>query len=192
MLRVALCAFLLMLAGCSSPGAFFGAVDGPPFGALPADSQQATVYIYRPQNQWSDEELEAPGLFINNELIGSLPSNGYFALSFAPGSYPLQMRRPLLGSFWTFFAGGSLDFTLIAGFTLEARAGEVYYLRYDETHTPPKYEHTAGQGAGPLQLVGRELGSREIPATRQVQEPVSIAASGKEVEGPGFFERIGL
>ncbi|WEJ71358.1 DUF2846 domain-containing protein [Pseudomonas sp. PSE14] len=192
MLRLALCAFLLLLAGCSSPGAFFGALDGPMFSALPSDPQHATVYIYRPQNQWSDEELEAPGLFLNNELIGSLPSNGYFAMSFAPGSYKLQMRRPLLGSFWTCFAGGTLDFTLISGFALEAKAGQVYYLRYDETHTPPKFQHNAGEGAGPLNLVGNELGSREIPATRQVQAPVSIAASGKTVEGPGFFERIGL
>lgn len=192
MLRLALCAFLLLLAGCSSPGAFFGALDGPPFSAQPNDPQRATVYIYRPQNQWSDEELEAPGLFLSNELIGSLPSNGYFAMSFEPGSYQLQMRRPLLGSFWTFFAGGTLDFTLISGFGLEARAGEVYYLRYDETHTPPKFQHNAGEGAGPLNLVGKELGSREIPATRQVQEPVSFAASGKEIRTPGFFERIGL
>jgi len=192
MLRLALCAFLLLLAGCSSPGAFFGALDGPMFSAQPSDPQHATVYIYRPQNQWSDEELEAPGLFLNNELIGSLPSNGYFAMSFEPGSYPLQMRRPLLGSFWTFFAGGTLDFTLISGFALEAKAGQVYYLRYDETHTAPKFQHNAGEGAGPLNLVGNELGSREIPATRQVQEPVSFAVSGKEIRKPGFFERIGL
>lgn len=192
MLRLALCAVFLLLAGCSSPGAFFGALDGPPFSAQPSDPQLATVYIYRPQNQWSDEELEAPGLFLNNELIGSLPSNGYFAMSFAPGSYPLQMRRPLLGSFWTFFAGGTLDFTLISGFALEARAGEVYYLRYDETHTPPKFEHNAGEGAGPLNLVGKELGSREIPATRQVQPPVRIAASGRKVEEPGFWQKLGM
>lgn len=192
MLRLALCAAFLMLVGCSTPGAFFGALDGPPFSAQPGDAQHATVYIYRPQNQWSDEELEAPGLFLNNELIGSLPSNGYFAMHFAPGSYPLQMRRPLLGSFWTFFAGGGLDFTLIAGFALEARAGEVYYLRYDETHTPPKFQHNAGEGAGPLNLVGQELGSREIPATRQVQAPVSIAASGHKVEPSGFWQSLGM
>ncbi|PXC03903.1 hypothetical protein C0043_31375, partial [Pseudomonas aeruginosa] len=116
------------LVGCSTPGAFFGAVDGPAFVAHPsADASHATVYLYRPRSQWADEELEAPGIFLNNELIGSLPSNGYLAFEFETGSYKLEMRRPLAGSFWTLFADGPMDFTRIASFMLEARAGSVYY-----------------------------------------------------------------
>ncbi|WP_213952567.1 DUF2846 domain-containing protein, partial [Escherichia coli] len=49
--------------------------------------------LYRPRSQWADEELEAPGIFLNNELIGSLPSNGYLAFEFETGSYKLEMRR---------------------------------------------------------------------------------------------------
>ncbi|VTL97665.1 Protein of uncharacterised function (DUF2846) [Pseudomonas aeruginosa] len=144
------------LVGCSTPGAFFGALDGPVFATHPAaDASHATVYLYRPQSQWADEELEAPGIFLNNELIGSLPSNGYLAFEFETGSYKLEMRRPLAGSFWTLFADGPMDFTRIASFVLDARAGAVYYLRYDELAPPPKSEHPAGEGDGPLQLVGR-------------------------------------
>ncbi len=157
------------LVGCSTPGAFFGAVDGPAFVAHPsADASHATVYLYRPRSQWADEELEAPGIFLNNELIGSLPSNGYLAFEFETGSYKLEMRRPLAGSFWTLFADGPMDFTRIASFMLEARAGSVYYLRYDELNPPPKSEHPAGEGDGPLQLVATDLGAAEIGATHQV------------------------
>ena len=158
------------LVGCSTPGAFFGAVDGPAFVAHPsADASHATVYLYRPRSQWADEELEAPGIFLNNELIGSLPSNGYLAFEFETGSYKLEMRRPLAGSFWTLFADGPMDFTRIASFMLEARAGSVYYLRYDELNPPPKSEHPAGEGDGPLQLVAADLGAAEIGATHHVQ-----------------------
>lgn len=183
------------LVGCSTPGAFFGAVDGPAFVAHPsADASHATVYLYRPRSQWADEELEAPGIFLNNELIGSLPSNGYLAFEFETGSYKLEMRRPLAGSFWTLFADGPMDFTRIASFMLEARAGSVYYLRYDELNPPPKSEHPAGEGDGPLQLVAADLGAAEIGATHQVYNPCSSppaatgnacsARSGKASGGP--------
>ncbi|MEF2079354.1 DUF2846 domain-containing protein [Pseudomonas aeruginosa] len=181
------------LVGCSTPGAFFGAPDGPAFVAHPsADASHATVYLYRPRSQWADEELEAPGIFLNNELIGSLPSNGYLAFEFEIGSYKLEMRRPLAGSFWTLFADGPMDFTRIASFMLDARAGAVYYLRYDELNPPPKSEHPAGEGDGPLQLVAADLGAAEIGATHQVQEPMQFAASGyrKRVQR-SFWEGVG-
>ncbi|MEL7940326.1 DUF2846 domain-containing protein [Pseudomonas delhiensis] len=191
MLRSLLGLVLLLLAGCSTPGAFFGATDGQAFAPLqPSDARHALLYLYRPQNQWADEELEAPGLFLNNELIGSLPSNGYLALEFEPGSFKLEMRRPLFGSFWTFFADGPLDFTRIASFMLEARAGGVYYLRYDEDRVPGKRSHS--EGDGPLQLIEARLAEAEIARTRLVQEPAQIAASGYEVRRQQrFWQGVG-
>ncbi|MCR3835301.1 DUF2846 domain-containing protein [Pseudomonas aeruginosa] len=111
---------------------------------------------------------------------------------FETGSYKLEMRRPLAGSFWTLFADGPMDFTRIASFMLEARAGSVYYLRYDELNPPPKSEHPAGEGDGPLQLVAADLGAAEIGATHQVQEPMQFAASGyrKRVQR-SFWEGVG-
>ncbi|MHA5544712.1 DUF2846 domain-containing protein, partial [Pseudomonas aeruginosa] len=77
-------------------------------------------------------------------------------------------------------------------FMLEARAGSVYYLRYDELNPPPKSEHPAGEGDGPLQLVAADLGAAEIGATHQVQEPMQFAASGyrKRVQR-SFWEGVG-
>ena len=115
---------LLCLAGCSTPGAFFSASDGPLFTPRTlGDEDHALVYIYRPQSDWADQELEAPGIFLNKNLIGSLPSNSYLVLEFEVASYPLEMRRPLFGTFWTALADGMLDFNRIAGFNLDVGAG---------------------------------------------------------------------
>lgn len=180
-----------VLGGCSTPGAFFGATDGPPFqAAAPSDGEHALVYLYRPRSDWADQELEAPGVFLDNALIGSLPSNGHLALEFEAASYQLEMRRPLFGSYWTLFADGPLDFTLITSFALDASAGRLYYLRYDELDPPPK---NSGQpGNGPLQLVEQSLGSQEIGATRQVQPSQRVAASGEVVRPQqGFWRGVG-
>lgn len=183
-----------LLAGCSTPGAFFGDLDGEPFAPQRlSDENHAMVYLYRPRNDWADQELEAPGLFLDNQLIGSLPSNGYLALEFEAASYKLEMRRPLAGSFWTLLADGPLDFTLISSFTLDAAVGGTYYLRYDEDGPPPMGTAQAGGGEGPLQLVTAELAQAELRATRQVQPLAQVAASREEPERPqrGFWRSVG-
>lgn len=191
--RVLSVLLLSLLSACSTPGAFFEAVDGDPFTPLRAtDARHALVYLYRPQNQWADEELEAPGLFLGGTLIGSLPSNGYLVLEFEPGRFKLEMRRPLLGGFWTLLAGGPLDFNRIASFEFETRPGHVYYLRYDESRLPPKHAQVPGAGDGPLQLVNATLGQEEIVHTRQVQAPRRFTASGHEVRAERhFWQAIG-
>ncbi|AOE87233.1 DUF2846 domain-containing protein [Pseudomonas sp. TCU-HL1] len=182
-----------LLGGCSTPGAFFGATEGPAFQtAAPSDGDHALVYLYRPQNEWADQELEAPGIFLNNELIGSLPSNGYLVLEFEAASYKLEMRRPLFGSYWSLFADGPLDFTLITSFALDASAGRTYYLRYDELDPPPKNSEQPSAGNGPLQLVEEPLASQEITATRQVQPCERVAASGEVMRlQEGFWRGVG-
>ncbi len=182
-----------VLGGCSTPGAFFGATDGPMFKAeSPSDGEHALVYLYRPRSDWADQELEAPGIFLDNQLIGSLPSNGHLALEFEAASYRLEMRRPLFGSYWTLFAEGPLDFTLITSFALDASAGRTYYLRYDELDPPPKSSEQPAAGNGPLQLVAESLGREEIAATRQVQPNERIAASGERVRPQqGFWRGVG-
>ena len=150
----------LLLAGCSTPGTFFMPLQGPHFKAQPLpDEDNALVYLYRPQSDWGDQELEAPGVFLNNELIGVLPSGGYLALEFDVDNYRLEMRRPLFGSYWTLFADGPLEFTRIASFTLEAETGAVYYLRYDELNPPPAKDTQPEEGDGPLPGRGRAPGS---------------------------------
>ena len=64
------------LSACSTPGAFFGATEGPRFKPRSlSDENRVLVYLYRPQSSWADQELEAPGLFINNQLFSGLPSS---------------------------------------------------------------------------------------------------------------------
>lgn len=185
---------VVLLAACSTPGAFFGATDGEAFAPhVLSDENHALVYLYRPRNDWADQELEAPGLFLDNQLIGSLPSNGYLVLEFEAANYKLEMRRPLAGSFWTLLADGPLDFTLISSFTLDAAVGGIYYLRYDEDGPPPMGSALEGGGEGPLQLVSAELAQTELATTRQVQPLAHVAASREDPERPqrGFWRSVG-
>lgn len=194
MRRLLLSLPVVLLAGCSTPGAFFGELDGEAFAPQRlSDENHALVYLYRPRSDWADQELEAPGLFLDNRLVGSLPSNGYLVLEFDAASYKLEMRRPLAGSFWTLLADGPLDFTLITSFTLDAAVGATYYLRYDEDGPPPSDNGLESAGEGPLQRVSAELAESELGATRQVQPPVQIAASQEDPERPqrGFWRSIG-
>ncbi|MBX9753142.1 MAG: DUF2846 domain-containing protein [Pseudomonadaceae bacterium] len=189
--------FVLLLAsllgGCSSPGAFFGGTDGPLFKARSlSDENHVLVYLYRPQSAWADQELEAPGLFINNQLTGSLPSNGYLAVEFEVASYQLEMRRPLLGSYWTLMAESPMDFTRIASFALDAEAGATYYLRYDETNPPPHDESLSASGDGPLQLVSAKVALPELAATHRVQPFARIDANGEHIRPQrGFWRSVG-
>ncbi len=181
------------LSGCSTPGAFFGKTQGEPFREHQlSDNNHALVYLYRPQSDWADQELEAPALFLNNQLIGSLPSNGYLVLEFDVASYKLEMRRPLFGTYWSLLADGPLDFTLISSFALDAEAGATYYLRYDELNPPAVNEQAPSQGDGPLQLVSAAAAATEIAATREVQPLERIAASGEtERMQRSFWRKVG-
>ena len=182
-----------VLTACSSPGAFFGATDGQGFKPRGlSDANHALVYLYRPQSQWADDELEAPGLFINNHLNGALPSNGFRVMELEAASYQLEMRRPLMGSYWTLFAEGPMDFTRIASFALDAEVGETYYLRYDEINPPAHDEHFSVTGDGPLQMVSAKVALPELAATHEVQAFEQIAADGENVRAQrGFWRWVG-
>ncbi|MES2821079.1 MAG: DUF2846 domain-containing protein [Pseudomonadota bacterium] len=182
----------ILLAGCSTPGAFFGALDGEAFAPLVGDAEQALVYVYRPRTAWADQELEAPGLFLDHQPIGSLPSNGFLALALEAGTYQLEMRRPLFGSFWTLLAEGPVDFSRIISFALEVEAGSLHYLRYDELDPPPLNEVLTVASEGPLQRVSADLAQGELPATRQVQPLARIARRETRVRAQqGFWRGVG-
>lgn len=190
---------VLLLAGClsacSTPGAFFGATEGPLFKPRSlSDESRVLVYLYRPQSSWADQELEAPGLFINNQLFSGLPSGGYLVMELDTASYQLEIRRPLFGCYWTLLAESPMDFTRVASFALDAEAGATYYLRYDEVSTPPHDESLAASGDGPLQLVTEKTASGELVTSHRVKPFARIAASGEaHVRRPqrGFWRSIG-
>ena len=183
------------LSACSTPGAFFGATEGPLFKPRSlSDESRVLVYLYRPQSSWADQELEAPGLFINNQLFSGLPSGGYLVMELDTASYQLEIRRPLFGSYWTLLAESPMDFTRVASFALDAEAGATYYLRYDEVSTPPHDESLAASGDGPLQLVTEKIAFGELIISHRVKPFARIAASGEaHVRWPqrGFWRSIG-
>jgi hypothetical protein len=110
-----------------------------------------------------------------------LPSNGYPVMALEAVSYPLQMRRPLMGSYWTVLSAGPMDFTRIASFALYAEVGQTYYLGYDEINPPAPEQHVSVTGDGPLQAVSAKVALPELAATHEVQKFEKIAADGKNV-----------
>ena len=184
-----------LLAGCSTPGAFFTATQGPLFEPRRlSDENRVLVYLYRPQSSWADQELEAPGLFINNQLFSGLPSGGYLVMEFDTASYQLEIRRPLLGSYWTLLAESPMDFTRVASFALDAEAGATYYLRYDEVSPAPHDDSLAASGDGPLQLVSATAARDELQRSRRVKPFARIAANGEEHvrrSQRGFWRSVG-
>lgn len=190
---------LLLLTGwlsaCSTPGAFFGATEGPLFQPRSlSDENRVLLYLYRPQSSWADQELEAPGLFINNQLFSGLPSGGYLVMELDTASYQLEIRRPLLGSYWTLVAESPLDFTRVASFALDAEAGATYYLRYDELSPPPRDDSLAATGDGPLQLVSEQAALGELTRSHRVKPFARIAANGEthvRRSQRGFWRSVG-
>ncbi len=190
---------LLLLTGwltaCSTPGAFFGSTEGPLFKPRNlSDENRVLLYLYRPQSNWADQELEAPGLFINNQLFSGLPSGSYLVMELDTASYQLEIRRPLLGSYWTLVAESPMDFTRVASFALDAEAGATYYLRYDELSPPPHDDSLAASGDGPLQLVSEKVALGELTSSHRVKPFARIAANGEthvRSSQRGFWRSVG-
>lgn len=173
------------LGACSTLGGFFGDTQGAAYTAQqPTAPQRAIVYLYRPRSTWADQELEAPGLFVNNQLQGSLPSNGYLAFEIDPAHYQIELRRPLLGSYWTWLADSSFDFVSIAKLTLVSEAGSRYFFRYDELNPPPGKSPVPAVGDGPVQQVPAAVAETEIIHTRQLQPLRAVTPTAHE---PDFW-----
>ena len=189
--RPLLILLFLLLGGCASSGAFFGPINGTLYHPREAVADQALIFLYRPKSEWANQELEAPGLFLDNRHVGNLPSDSYLLLRAAPGRYKLEMRRPLFGLHWTLLADGPFDFNRIASFSLDAQAGRSYFLRFDELDPPPA-NGREGTGDGPLQLVGERLYGWEVLFTNQSQPELAVTPS-VEHERPqrGFWRRVG-
>ena len=183
---------LLLLAGCSTQGGYFGPTNGPIYLSRDSDPALALVYVYRPRSDWASQELEAPGVFLDNQRVGRLPNDSFLRLLAQPGSYKIEMRRPLFGTHWTLLADGPFDFTRIASFTLEVEPGKQYFLRYDELDAPAHHDDQTDQGDGPLRLVGHSLARQEIVFTNRIQKDREIQLTA-EHERPqrGFWRSVG-
>lgn len=160
---------MLLLSGCGinmavphTAGAWIWPASGSQFQPHTLeDPNNALLYIYRPANSWGADELQAPGVFIDGDLVFGLKSGAYGWVELPPGKYAFYARRPL----------GPLFLTSIFDVTLQVKSGERYFFRYSEqqplnmpqlTTQPDNYV-----ADGPLQQVPTSVGVAQIRYLKQ-------------------------
>jgi len=193
-IKFSLLAATLLFSGCTvyqSIGDSFGSYVSEPDGQLfkPVGEHwdykhTALLYVYRPASEWSMDELESPSFNLADERLFNVKGGGYTWYELEPGAYNIAMRRGLLG-----LEGIKNVFVLkeIARLELQAKAGQVYYLRYSEIDPPVVAEGQVPLGDGPLQLVTAELALNELSVTHMIDhggerlQPVSGQLSAASV-----------
>ncbi len=173
---VALLLLAFLAGGCtfyhsmgSSAGASVRTVSGPDFEPVSSDEwdeeEHALIYFYRPQSQWTDAELEAPSVYVDNTHYFNLRGGSYTWLEVYPGERQLDMRRPFIG---LEALGGTFDH--IVETTLEVEAGETYYIRYSEVNEPgnihPSLDDEHELAETDARLVDSETARSELEETR--------------------------
>jgi hypothetical protein len=125
---------------------------------LPTDSRNAIVYVYRPQSEWADDEIQTPGFFLNGQFISGLKSGSYFWFEVPASTYYFNAKRPLA----VFY------FTTVFEADLTLEGGKNYYFRYDEENPgPDKPEKGAPMlVVGPLHQLPQGEAMPEIRQTR--------------------------
>ena len=127
--------------------------------------RNALLYVYRPATRWSMDEVEAPSFNVNGERLFNIKGGSYTWYELEPGKYDFLVRRGIFG-----IEGlGPLTKTY-SDFSLNVKAGKVYYLRYSEIDPQGiiiTEDGTPG-GDGPLQLVGSDRAVPEIKDTRML------------------------
>ncbi len=134
-------------------GEFFKAV-------LPTDSRNAIVYVYRPQSDWNDQEVQSPGFFLNGKFLSGLKSGSYFWFEIPASTYYFDAKRPLSFFYLTTIFETDVNF----------EGGKSYYFRYDEEKPGPKKAAKGGAllVVGPLQQMPPLQGVAEIAQTRSM------------------------
>lgn len=142
-------------------GSFLFPVKGAMFKpVLPTDSRNAIVYVYRPQSDWNDQEIQTPVFFINGELISGLKSGSYFWFEVPASNYNFTAKRGI--TFIYFSTIFDTDATFVGG--------ERYYFRYDEENLGPKKpaKGSALLVLGPLHQQPESQALLEITQTRSM------------------------
>lgn len=127
---------------------------------LPTDSRNAIVYVYRPQSDWSDAEVQSPGFFVNGEFISGLKSGSYFWFEVPASSYYFNAKRPLAVVYLTTIFEANVNF----------EGGQRYFYRYDEEVRGPK-KPVKGSSllvVGPINQVPEGQALPEIARTRSM------------------------
>lgn len=125
---------------------------------LGTDSRNAIVYVYRPQSEWSDDEVQAPGFFLNGQHLSGLKSGSYFWFEVPASYYYFNAKRPLAIVYLTTIFEANVNF----------EGGKRYYFRYDEENPGPSKpaKGAAMLVVGPLHQVPESEALPEIRQTR--------------------------
>ena len=125
---------------------------------LPTDSRNAIVYVYRPQSDWSDAEVQSPGFFVNGEFISGLKSGSYFWFEVPASTYYFNAKRPL----------AVVYLTTIFEANVNLEGGQRYFYRYDEEVRGPKkpVKGSTLLVVGPINQVPEGQALPEIARTR--------------------------
>lgn len=125
---------------------------------IPTDSRNAIVYVYRPQSDWADQEVQSPGFFLNGQFLSGLKSGSYFWFEVPASQYYFNAKRP--------FAVVYLKTIFESEFFFEGNKS--YYFRYDEENPGPKkaVPGTAMLVVGPLRQMPDAQAIAQIRETR--------------------------
>lgn len=181
-----LCISLATNVGCSiylpviAPGSYISEAEGPLFQETPLlDERNAMVYIYRPNSEWADDELEAPSFYLGEDRLFGLKSGQYIWLEMYAGGEELVVKRSFLG----------LNIKDITELKLDLKAGEVRYFRYSEDDVvEDSWIHEAAVSAPPIREVSPQAALPEISQMR-LTEPGALLSCNAE-EDPWFTFRL--
>ena len=180
MIRIGLLMLMVvLLPGCTiyhAIGDDFGSYVAPPSGQefQPVGyrwdyEHTALIYVYRPGTTWSNDELETPSFYMNDERLFNIKGDGYTWYELEPGSHEIIIRRPLLGLSGIKFSD-TVGFTLkeVAQLELNAEAGKVYYLRYSEVDQDAALFKNMTFNKNPLEVVTPDFALAEIKQTQMI------------------------
>jgi hypothetical protein len=180
MIRIGLLMLMVvLLPGCTiyhAIGDDFGSYVEPPSGQdfKPVGHRwdyehTALIYIYRPGTTWSNDELETPSFYMNDERLFNIKGGSYTWYELEPGEHEIIIRRPLMG-LSGFKVSDSIGFTLkeVSQLELNAEAGKVYYLRYSEVDQDAALFKNMTFHKNPLSMMEPEFGLAELQQTKML------------------------
>ena len=189
MIRIGLLMLMVvLLPGCTiyhAIGDDFGSYVAPPKGQefQPVGyrwdyEHTALIYVYRPGTTWSNDELETPSFYMNDDRLFNIKGGGYTWYELKPGNHEIVIRRPLMGLSGIKFSD-DVGFTLkeVAQMEISAEAGKVYYLRYSEVDQDAALFKDMTFHKNPLEVVTPEVALAEINQTKMIHHGRGLIAA---------------
>jgi hypothetical protein len=125
---------------------------------FPTDSRNAIIYVYRPQTDWNDQEVQSPGFFLDGQFLSGLKSGSYFWFEVPASQYYFNAKRPLAIIYLKTIFEAEVFF----------EGNKSYFFRYDEENPGPKkvVKDSAMLAVGPLKQMSEAQALSEIRETR--------------------------